>query len=62
VKVRIITNGDTLHEEGEAQQTDLGHEWIYTATQDADKMADCKIEIEASDIPNNISIFEQNLS
>jgi hypothetical protein len=51
-----------LIEEGEANQSQISCEWIYITKQNHDKLAYNTIEIEASDIPGNVSILEHKMS
>jgi hypothetical protein len=61
VSVRI-TNGDgSLVEEGYAQPSALGYEWLFTATQTNSSLNGDKIEVFASDTPGNIAHSEQTV-
>jgi hypothetical protein len=57
-----ITNADgSLVEKGEAQVDVSGYVWKYTATQINDSLEGDKIEITASDLPENVTRQEQIL-
>ncbi len=61
VAVRITNADGSLVEEGAAQPTPTGYEWLFTATQPNENLAGDKIEIFASDAPGNAARHEQNL-
>jgi hypothetical protein len=48
-------------EKGEAQADASGYVWKYTATQTNDSLEGDKIEITASDLPENVTRQEQIL-
>ncbi|MDR2907962.1 MAG: hypothetical protein LBU91_08250 [Bacteroidales bacterium] len=61
VTVRIINSNNLLVEEGKATPSKIDDEWIYIATKVNNKQIGCRIEVLASDIPGNISLFEKGL-
>jgi hypothetical protein len=61
VTVRIFDADDRPVEEGEAQISPLGYEWLFTATETTDNWSGGRVEILASDTPGNVTFFEQNL-
>jgi hypothetical protein len=58
VTVRIIDNEGVLIEESSAVQSELDYEWVFTAQQNTDNLSGYKLEVLASDIPHNLSIYE----
>lgn len=59
VFVIILNQDGTEVEEGYAQQTAGGVEWIYTATANNDSLTGDKIIIRASDLPGHTTKVEQ---
>jgi len=59
VVVRIINADGSLVEEGRAVQS--GYEWTFTATAANENLAGDKIEVFASDLPENIAHDERTL-
>jgi len=59
VFVIILNQDGTEVEEGYAQPTPGGIEWIYTATADNDSLTGDKIIIRASDLPGHTTELEQ---
>ncbi|MDR2908000.1 MAG: hypothetical protein LBU91_08445 [Bacteroidales bacterium] len=60
VTVRITNSDGTLAEDGPAEPTEVGYEWVFTARRENDNLAGDRIEIFASDEPGNTSILEQD--
>jgi hypothetical protein len=61
VAVRITNADGSLVEEGAAQPTPAGYEWLFTATQPNETLEGAKVELFASDTPGNAAGYEQNL-
>lgn len=59
VKVTIENGDGTLVESGLAVQEEI--DWVYKATKKTENLTSAKLTIEASDLPDNLTVLEQDL-